>query len=85
MTVRFSGLQVTRSDVGEEKLAGPEQAVAATHRHHEGHARIRRRKKFWRRQSWWATVGKAIVVLMVAVAVLFCMYLLLAGAVTSPQ
>jgi len=70
---------------GEEKLAGPEQAIPTPQQHHRHHVRIRRRKKFWRRPSWWSTIGRSIIVVMLAVTVLFCMYLVWAGMVVRPQ
>jgi hypothetical protein len=69
----------------EEKLAGPEQAIPTPHQQHRHHVRTRRRKKFWRRPSWWSTVGRSIIVLMLAVTVLFCMYLVWAGMILRPE
>ena len=69
----------------EERLAVPEQAIPTPHDHHRHKVRIRRRKRFWRRPSWWSTVGRSIIVLMLAVTVLFCMYLVWAGVITRPQ
>ena len=46
---------------------------------------MRRRKKFWRRPSWWSTVGRSIIVVLLAVTVLFCMYLVWSGMVSANQ
>ena len=68
----------------EAKLAGPEQAIPRAHHPHDHRIRIRRRKKFWRRPSWWSTVGRSIIIAMLAVIVLFSMYLVWAGIITRP-
>jgi len=70
---------------GRKGLAVPEQAIPTPHNHHRHKVRIRRRKKFWRRPSWWSTVGRSIIVVMLAVTVLFCMYLVWAGVITRAQ
>ncbi len=65
----------------EERLAGPEQAIPTPHHDHEHRVRIRRRKKFWRRPSWWSTFGRSII-LVILVTVLFCMYLIWTDVIT---
>jgi K+-transporting ATPase A subunit len=65
-------------------LAGPEQAIPAERHHHGQRVRIRRRKKFWRRPSWWSNVGRSIVAVMLAVAVLFFIYLVWTGVIAHP-
>ena len=48
--------------------------------------RHRKRKKFWKRPSWWATIGKAVLVTLLGIAVLFGMWLVWSGmSSTTPH